>query len=151
VIEKTFVMVKPDGVQRSLVGRIVQRFEDRGVKIVAMKMMKIPRELAERHYEEHKGKGFYEPLLSYITSGPVVCMVFEGENCVAAARAMMGKTNPQDAAPGTIRGDFSQVTGRNIVHGSDSAESAKREIKLFFNDYEIQKYDQADEAWLFEK
>ena len=151
MIEKTFVMVKPDGVQRGLVGRIVQRFEDRGVKLVAMKMMRIPRELAERHYEEHKGKGFYEPLLSYMTSGPVVCMVLEGENCVAAARAMMGKTNPQDAAPGTIRGDFSQVTGRNIVHGSDSSESAKREIKLFFNDYEIQKYDQANEAWIFEK
>ncbi|MDQ1371177.1 MAG: nucleoside-diphosphate kinase [Candidatus Thermoplasmatota archaeon] len=151
MIEKTFVMVKPDGVQRGLVGRIVQRFEDRGVKVVAMKMMRIPRELAERHYAEHIGKVFYEPLLSYIVSGPVVCMVLEGENCVAAARAMMGKTNPQDASPGTIRGDFSQVTGRNIIHGSDSPESAKREIKLFFNDYEIQKYDQADEAWLFEK
>ncbi|MGD9963490.1 MAG: nucleoside-diphosphate kinase [Thermoplasmata archaeon] len=150
-MEKTFVMVKPDGVQRGLVGRIVQRFEDRGVKVVAMKMMRIPRELAERHYAEHMGKGFYEPLLSYITSGPVVCMVLEGENCVAASRVMMGKTNPQDAAPGTIRGDFSQVTGRNIIHGSDSPESAKREIKLFFNDYEIQKYDQANEAWLFEK
>ncbi len=151
MIEKTYVMVKPDGVQRGLVGRIVQRFEDRGIKVVALKMMRIPRELAERHYEEHKGKGFYEPLLSYITSGPVVCMVLEGENCVAAVRTMMGKTNPQDAAPGTIRGDFSQVTGRNIVHGSDSPESAKREIKLFFNDYEIQKLDKADEAWVFEK
>lgn len=150
-MEKTFVMVKPDGVHRGLVGRIVQRFEDRGVRIVAMKMMRIPRELAERHYGEHEGKAFYEPLLSYITSGPVVCMVLEGENCVAAARAMMGKTNPQDAAPGTIRGDFSQVTGRNIVHGSDSPESAKREIKLFFNEYEVQKYEKADEAWLYEK
>lgn len=151
MIEKTFAMVKPDGVQRGLVGRIVQRFEDRGFKIIAMKMMKIPKELAERHYEEHKGKGFYEPLLSYITSGPVLCMVIEGENAVAAVRAMMGKTNPQDATPGTIRGDFSQVTGRNIVHGSDSSESAKREIKLFFNDYELQKYEKIDEAWLFEK
>lgn len=151
MIEKTFVMVKPDGVQRGLVGRIVQRFEDRGIKVVAMKMMKIPHELAERHYEEHKGKGFYSPLLSYISSGPVVCMVLEGENCVAAARSMMGKTNPQDAAQGTIRGDFSQVTGRNVVHGSDSPESAKREIKLFFNDYEIQSYGKADEAWVFEK
>lgn len=151
MIEKTFVMIKPDGVQRGLVGRIVQRFEDRGLKICAMKMMKIPRELSERHYAEHKGKGFYEPLLSYITSGPVVCMVIEGENAVAAVRSMMGKTNPQDAAPGTIRADFGQVTGRNIVHGSDSSESAKREIQLFFNDYEIQKYDRTDEAWLFEK
>ena len=150
MMEKTFAMVKPDGVQRGLVGRIVQRFEERGLKICAMKMMKIQKELAERHYEEHKGKGFYEPLLSYIISGPVVCMVLEGENAVASVRAMMGKTNPQDAAPGTIRADFSQVTGRNIVHGSDSPESAKREIKLFFNDYEIQKYDKIDEAWLFE-
>jgi len=151
MIEKTFAMVKPDGVQRGLVGKTLERFEDRGLKISAMKMMKIPRELAERHYEEHKGRDFYEPLLDYITSGPVVCMVLEGENSVAAVRAMMGKTNPQDAAPGTIRGDFSQVTGRNIVHGSDSPESAKREIKLFFNDYEIHKYEKIDEAWLFEK
>jgi nucleoside-diphosphate kinase len=151
MIEKTFAMVKPDGVQRGIVGKIVQRFEDRGLKICAMKLMRIPRELAERHYEEHKGKSFYEPLLSYITSGPVVCMILEGENAVAAVRAMMGKTNPQDAVPGTIRADFGQVTGRNIVHASDSPESAKREIKLFFNDYEIQKYDKIDEAWLFEQ
>ena len=150
MIEKTFAMVKPDGVQRGLVGKIIRRFEERGLKICAMKMLKIQRELAERHYAEHKGKGFYEPLLSYITSGPVVCMVLEGENAIAAVRAMMGKTNPQDAAPGTIRGDFSQVTGRNIVHGSDSSESARREINLFFNDYEIQKYEKIDEAWLFE-
>ncbi len=151
MIERTFVMVKPDGVQRGLVGKIVERFEQRGLKICAMKMMRIPKELAERHYEEHKGKGFYNPLLDYITSGPVACMVLEGENAVAAVRAMMGKTNPQDAAPGTIRGDFSQVTGRNIVHGSDSSESAKREIKLFFNDYEIHAYERIDEAWLFER
>lgn len=151
MIERTFAMVKPDGVARGLVGRIVQRFEDRGLKLVAVKLMRIPRELAERHYEEHKGKGFYEPLLSYITSGPVVCMVIEGENAVAVCRSMMGKTNPQDAGPGTIRGDFAQVTGRNIIHGSDSPESAKREIKLFFNDYELQSYELPSEAWLFEK
>lgn len=151
MIERTFVMIKPDGVQRGLIGRIIDRFESRGLKICAMKMMKIPRELAERHYEEHKGKPFYEPLLSHITSGPVVCMVLEGENSIAAFRTVIGKTNPQDAAPGTIRGDFAQVTGRNIVHGSDSSESAKREIKLFFNDYEIQKYEKTDETWLFEK
>jgi nucleoside-diphosphate kinase len=151
MIERTFAMVKPDGVQRGLVGKIVQRFEERGLKICAMKMMRIPHELAERHYEEHKGKGFYNPLLEYITSGPVVCMVLEGDNAIAATRAMMGKTNPQDAGPGTIRGDFAQVTGRNIVHGSDSPETAKREIKLFFNDYELQKYEKIDEPWLFEK
>lgn len=151
MIEKTFMMIKPDGIQRGLVGKIIKRLEDRGLKISAMKMMKMSRELAERHYEEHKGKGFYEPLLDYIISGPVLCMVLEGENAIAATRAMMGKTNPQDASPGTIRGDFAQVTGRNIVHGSDSSESAKREIKLFFNDYEIQKYEKIDEAWTFEK
>ncbi|OGS41538.1 MAG: nucleoside-diphosphate kinase [Euryarchaeota archaeon RBG_16_62_10] len=150
-MERTFVMVKPDGVQRGLVGNIVQRFEERGYKVCAMKMLRIQHELAERHYEEHKSKEFFEPLLSYITSGPVVCMVLEGENAVATVRAMMGKTNPQDAAPGTIRADFAQVTGRNIVHGSDSSESAKREIKLFFNDYELQKYEKADEPWVFEK
>lgn len=151
MIERTFVMVKPDGVQRGLVGRIISRFEERGLKICAMKMMRIPRELAERHYAEHKGKSFFDSVVSYVTSGPVVCMVLEGENAIAAVRTMMGKTNPQDAAPGTIRGDFAQATGRNIVHGSDSPESAKREISLFFNDYEIQKYERIDEAWLFER
>ena len=148
--ERTFVMVKPDGVQRGLVGEIVSRFERRGFKICGVKMMRIQRELAERHYGEHKGKPFYAPLLSYITSGPVVCMVLEGENAVAVVRSMMGKTNPQDALTGTIRGDLAQVTGRNVVHGSDSSESAKREIALFFNDYELSKYDRPDEAWLFE-
>src|SRR4030043_453845 len=132
MIEKTFAMVKPDGVQRGLVGKILERFEDRGLKVTALKMMKIPRELSESNYEEHKGKSFYEPLLSYITSGPVVCMVLEGENAVAALRAMMGKTNPQDALPGTIRADFGQATGRKIAPGPDSSESAKREINLFF-------------------
>jgi nucleoside-diphosphate kinase len=149
--ERTFVMVKPDGVQRGLVGEIVSRFESRGLNICGVKMMKLPRELAERHYEEHKGKPFYEALLTYITSGPVVCMVLEGENVVMVARSMMGKTNPQDAAPGTIRGDLAQVTGRNVIHGSDSSESAKREINLFFNDYELQKYEKPEEEWLHEK
>ncbi len=151
MIERTFVMVKPDGVQRALVGEIVSRFERRGFKLVGMKMMRIPRELAERHYEEHRDKPFFAPLLAYITSGPAVCMVVEGENAVAVVRSMMGKTNPQDATPGTIRGDFAQVTGRNIIHGSDSSESARREISLFFNDYELQKYERPDEGWLFEE
>ena len=150
MMERTFVMVKPDGVQRGLVGEIVRRFESRGFRISAMKMMRIPRELAERHYEEHREKPFFESLLSYITSGPVVCMVLEGENSVSVARAMMGKTNPQDAAPGTIRADLAQVTGRNVVHGSDSPESARREISLFFNDYELQDYRRPVEEWLFE-
>ncbi|UCE81540.1 MAG: nucleoside-diphosphate kinase [Methanobacteriota archaeon] len=150
-MEQTFVMVKPDGVQRGLVGEIVSRFERRGFKICGMKMMRIPRELAERHYEEHRGKEFFGTLLSYITSGPVVCMILEGENAVSVVRTMMGKTNPQDALPGTIRADLAQVTGRNIVHGSDSPESARRESNLFFNDYELQEYRKPDEEWLFER
>jgi nucleoside-diphosphate kinase len=150
VIERTFVMVKPDGVQRGLVGEVVSRFEKRGIKVCAMKMMKIPKELAERHYGEHKGKSFYDGLVAFITSGPVVCMVLEGDNAVTVVRAMMGKTNPQDAAPGTVRGDLAMHMSKNVVHGSDSPESAKREIELFFNDYEIQKYDKIDGVWLYE-
>jgi len=143
-------MVKPDGVQRGLIGDVVSRFEGRGIKICAMKMMKIPKELAERQYEEHKGKSFYDSLIAYITSGPVVCMVLEGDNAITVCRSMMGETNPQDAPMGTIRGDFALHTSKNVVHGSDSAESAKREIELFFNDYEIQKYQRIDEPWLYE-
>jgi len=150
VIERTFAMVKPDGVQRGLVGEVVSRFEKRGIKLCALKMIKIPKELAERHYAEHKGKSFYDSLVSFITSGPVVCMVLEGDNAVSVVRTMMGKTNPQDAPIGTIRGDLAMHTSKNIVHGSDSSESAKREIDLFFSDYEIQKYDRIDSAWLYE-
>jgi len=150
MIERTFVMIKPDGVNRGLAGEIVSRFESRGIKICAMKMMRIQKELAERHYAEHKGKSFFDPLLGYITSGPVICMVLEGDNVISIARTMMGRTNPQDADPGTIRGDLAMQTGRNIIHGSDSSESAKREIELFFNDYEILKYDKPDEPWIYE-
>lgn len=150
MIERTFVMLKPDAIQRGLVGEIVGRLEAKSFKPVAMKLMHIPRELAERHYAEHKGKAFFPGLVDYITSGPVLCMVWEGENIITALRAMMGKTNPQDAAPGTIRGDLAQQTGRNIIHGSDSPESARREISLFFNDYEIQGYKRSIDPWLFE-
>ena len=150
MIERTFAMVKPDGVQRGLVGEVVSRFEKRGVNVCALKMMKIPKELAERHYAEHKGKSFYESLVSFITSGPVVCMVLEGDNAITVVRAMMGATNPQDAPIGTIRGDLAMHTSKNVVHGSDSPESAKREIALFFNDYEIQKYERIDDPWLYE-
>ncbi|MDD1756543.1 MAG: nucleoside-diphosphate kinase, partial [Methanomassiliicoccales archaeon] len=110
----------------------------------------IPKELAERHYGEHKGKSFFPSLIDYITSGPVLCMVWEGENAVASVRALMGKTNPQEAAVGTIRGDLAQQTGRNLVHGSDSVESAKREIQLFFNEYELVDWKRSVDAWLFE-
>jgi nucleoside-diphosphate kinase len=150
MIERTFFMLKPDAVQRGLAGDIIARLERKGYKPVAMKLMRIPRELAERHYGEHKGKGFFNGLIDYITSGPVLVMVWEGENIVADLRAMMGKTNPKDALPGTIRGDFAQQTGRNIVHGSDSVESAKREIDLFFNDYEQLSWKMSSEPWLFE-
>lgn len=149
-IEQTFIMVKPDGVQRGLVGEFISRFEKRGLKLVAMKMMHIPGELAERHYAEHKGKGFYEALQSYITSGPVVAMVLEGDNAVSVARKMMGKTNPQEAESGTIRGDYAQQTGRNVIHGSDSSESAEREINLFFRKEELLSYTKIDEQWLYE-
>ena len=139
-----------DAVQRGIMGRIMCRLEDKGFKPIAMKLMRIPRELAERHYGEHKGKSFYEPLLEYITSGPSLCMVWEGDNIISVMRNMMGATNPQDASSGTIRGDFGQQTGRNIIHGSDSPESAKREIELFFNDYELQSYGMSVDRWLFE-
>jgi nucleoside-diphosphate kinase len=148
--ERTFIMFKPDAVQRGLMGTIMTRLEAKGFKPIAMKFMRIPRELAERHYGEHKGKSFFEPLLQYITSGPSLCMVWEGDNIVSVMRNMMGATNPQDAAPGTIRGDFGQQTGRNLIHGSDSPESAKREIELFFNDYELQSFDMSVDPWLFE-
>ncbi len=150
MIERTFVMLKPDAVQRGLMGPIVSRLEAKGYKPLAMKLMRIPRELAERHYGEHRGKGFFNGLIDYITSGPVLVMVWEGENIVADMRVMMGKTNPKDAMPGTIRGDYAQQTGRNIVHGSDSVESANREIDLFFNGYELQDWKRSADPWLYE-
>ena len=149
-MERTFVMLKPDAVQRGLMGDIVKRIEAKGYKPVAMKFLRVPVEQAERHYAEHKGKPFFDSLIAYMTSGPVLMMVWEGDNIIASMRNMMGKTNPNDAAPGTIRGDFAQQTGRNIIHGSDSPESAKREIELFFNDYELQDWDSSVSEWLFE-
>jgi nucleoside-diphosphate kinase len=150
VPERTFVLLKPDAVQRALVGEIVGRFEGRGLKIVAMKLVRVPRSLGETYYAEHKGKPFFEPLMSYITAGPVVAMVLEGDGAVAAVRRMMGKTNSAEAEPGTIRGDLALTIGRNLIHGSDSLESAKREIPLFFKPDEIQSYGRVDEAWLRE-
>jgi nucleoside-diphosphate kinase len=132
--EKTFVMLKPDAVKRKLVGRIIQRFEDKGFEILDMKMMTISQELAERHYGEHKGKDFYEKLVNFITSGRVVAMVIEGKNAISIVRKMIGKTNPLEAEAGTIRGDFAYSTPDNIIHASDSKESAEKEIKLFFGE-----------------
>lgn len=125
-------MVKPDGVKRGLVGEVVGRLESKGYRIVAMKMMQIPRETAERHYGEHEGKPFFEGLVSFITSGPVVAMVVEGENVIAEWRKMMGATNPADAVPGTVRAEFASTIDENVVHGSDAADTARREIEIFF-------------------
>jgi len=149
-IERTYLMVKPDGVQRGLVGEIVTRFEKKGLKLVAAKLMVIPKETAEKHYAEHKDKKFFPSLISYITSGPVFAMVWEGENAVQVCRNIMGKTNPQESAPGTIRGDYCMVTGVNIIHGSDSPESAAREIGIFFKADELVDYKKDAEKWIYE-
>ncbi len=130
-MERTFIMVKPNGVARGLVGEIVARFERRGLALRAMKLMRIPRELAERHYAEHREKPFFGELVDFITSGPVVAMVWEGNEAVAVARTMMGATDPVKAAPGTIRGDFATVMAENVVHGSDGSQSAARENGLY--------------------
>ncbi len=146
--EKTLVLLKPDAVNRRLIGEIISRFERKGLKIVAMKMLQVSMEMAERHYAVHKGKPFYDALIEYITSAPVIAMILEGENAIAVVRKMMGKTNGQEAEPGTIRGDYSMNVQKNLVHGSDSKESAQREINIFFNANEILKYDLADEVWI---
>ena len=148
--QRTFVMIKPDGVQRGLVGEIINRFEKKGIKIVAMKMVSVSKGLAEKHYGIHKGKSFFEPTVKYVTSSPVVAMVLEGENVIDLVRSMMGKTNPQDAAQGTIRGDYGQFIGRNIVHGSDGPDTAEFEINLWFTKEELSDYTRIDEQWLTE-
>jgi len=150
VKQRTFVMIKPDGVQRGLTGEIINRFEKKGIKIVAMKMVSVSRELAERHYGVHKGKSFFKPTVDYIISSPVVAMVLEGNNVIDIVRNMMGKTNPQEAASGTIRGDYGQFIGRNIVHGSDGPDTAKFEINLWFTKEELSDYTRIDEKWLEE-
>lgn len=132
-IERTFLMVKPDGVKRQVVGDIIDRFERRGFVMRAAKLMNVPRELAEEHYAEHKEKPFFNELVDFITSGPVFAMVWEGENIIKLARVMMGATKPEEAQPGTIRGDYAVTISENVIHGSDSPESAEREIKLWFN------------------
>ena len=149
-MERTYLMVKPDGVQRGLCGEIVSRFEKKGLKLVAMKLMAIPKEVAENHYGEHKGKPFFPSLISYITSGPVLAMVWEGEDAVSVCRNMMGKTNPKESAPGTIRGDYGMQVGMNIIHGSDSVESAEREISIFFRPEELVSYDKTIQSWIYE-
>ena len=149
-IERTLIIVKPDGVQRALVGKIIDRFESRGLRIAGLKLMRISRELAEEHYAEHKGKPFYAGTVAYMTSSPVVVMVLEGPDAIAAARATMGATNPLNANPGTIRADFGLSISRNIVHGSDKPETAVREIALYFAPDELIGYARAGDPWLAE-
>lgn len=148
--QRTFVMIKPDGVQRGLIGEIINRFEKKGIKVVAMKMVSVSRDLAEKHYGIHKGKPFFKPTVEYIISSPVVAMVLEGNNVIDMVRSMMGKTNPQEAASGTIRGDYGQFIGRNIVHGSDGPDTAEFEINLWFKKEELASYTRIDEEWLKE-
>ncbi len=136
-MEKTLVLVKPDGVRRGLSGEIIARFEKRGLQIVALKLLQISRPMAEKHYAEHVGKPFFDSLVEFITSGPVVAMVVKGDHAIRAVRAMMGATNPLEAAPGTIRGDFALLMSENVIHGSDGSESAAREIEAFFASSEI--------------
>jgi len=150
--ERTFVMVKPDGVQRGLIGEIVSRLEDRGLKLVGAKFMRIDRELAEQHYGEHEDKPFFEDLVSFITSGPVMAMVWEGQDAVSQVRTMMGETDPAESPPGTIRGDLGLDLGRNVIHGSDDEDPGanEREIELFFDEDELLEWERIDETWLYE-
>ena len=147
-MERSFIMVKPDGVQRGLVGDIVRRFEQKGFKLVGAKLLSVSTELAQSHYAEHKERPFFGELVSFITSSPVFAMVWEGPNVIGVARSMMGKTNPADAPAGTIRGDYAVSVGMNIIHGSDSPESAAREIALWFSDAELVAYDKTIASWI---
>ena len=146
--ERTLVLVKPDGIQRRLLGEVIGRFERRGLKLVAGKLMQIDETLADAHYGEHRGKPFFADLVDYITSGPVLAMVWEGPGAIAVVRAMVGATDPQKAAPGTVRGDFALDIGHNIVHGSDSPDSARREVALFFGPAQLLSYPLVEEGWL---
>ena len=149
-MQRTLVLLKPDAVQRGLVGDIISRLERRGLKLVAAKLMRVSEALARQHYAEHVGKPFFAGLVDFITSGPIMAMVVEGYDAVALVRATVGLTDPQDAAPGTIRGDLAVSIGRNLVHGADSEESARREIALFFSDDEILEYSRDLERWITE-
>jgi len=150
MMEKSFVMMKPDAVARRLMGKVLNRFEDKGLKIIAMKLIHIDEALAKTHYGEHSEKPFFNDLVSYITSSPSLAMVIEGDDAISLIRKIVGATNPKEADLGTIRGDYAMDMGRNIIHASDSVESAKREISLFFNEDEICEYDLSDNIWLYE-
>ncbi len=149
-MERSLVIIKPDGVQRGLVGAILERLERRGLKLAGLKLMSISRELAERHYEAHRGKSFFEPTVAYMTSSPVVIAVLEGPRAISVIRTTMGTTNAAEAAPGTIRGDFALEISRNLIHGSDSPESAEREVGLYFTPGEVVAYDRDMQRWIAE-
>ncbi|PID84631.1 MAG: nucleoside-diphosphate kinase [Chloroflexi bacterium] len=149
-MERTLILVKPDGVQRGLAGEIISRFERRGLKLVGMKFIQMSRELAEEHYGVHKERPFYSSLVEYITSGPIVAMVWEGNDAIEAVRSTMGATNPVAANPGTIRGDFGMEIGRNLVHGSDSPENAVKEVNLFFDASELVDWPRGTDSWICE-
>ena len=150
MIQKSFVMMKPDAVQRRLMGKILSRFEEKGLQIVAVKLMQIDEDLAKTHYGEHADKPFFGSLIEYITSSPSLAMVIEGEEAISTIRKLVGATNPLEADLGTIRGDFATDTGRNIIHASDSPDSAEREINLFFNEDEICDYEIVDNKLIYE-
>jgi nucleoside-diphosphate kinase len=147
-VEKTYVMIKPDGIQRELIGKIIARIEKKGLKLVGLKLMMIDRSLAEKQYVEHKGKPFYDGLIEFMISGPVVAMCWEAENAIEIVRKIMGSTRPNEAAPGTIRGDYVINTGFNVIHASDSHDAAKREIALFFDQNELVDYELSVKHWL---
>ena len=146
--ERTLVLIKPDGVQRLLVGRIVGRYEDRGLRLVGMKLVKVDRDLAERHYDAHRSKPFFEGLVDFITSAPLVALAFDGPNAIAVVRAVNGATRPHEAAPGTIRGDFALETAQNIVHASDGPEAAATELALWFEPGELHDYERDIDRWV---
>ena len=149
-MERTLVIIKPDAVQRGLIGEIITRFERRGLRLAGMKLIHIDESLAQRHYAIHQGKPFYEPLIRYITSSPVVVMVLEGNDAINIVRRTMGATKPAEAAPGTIRADFGLEIGRNLVHGSDGPETAAFEMPLFFTEDELLSYERDTDRWIFE-
>ncbi len=149
-MERTFVAIKPDGVQRGLVGEIIRRFEAKGFTLVGLKLMRVSKELAEKHYDVHRERPFFPSLVAFITSGPLVAMVWEGDGVVAAARKIIGATDPLNAEPGTIRGDFAISISRNLIHGSDAIETAQREIGLWFTNDELVSWQPATLPWLVE-
>lgn len=149
-MERTLVLVKPDGVQRGLVGEVIARLEKRGLRLAGAKFMQVSREMAERHYAVHQGKPFYEGLVSYIISAPVMALVWEGPNAVAAVRQTMGATRPTEAAPGTIRHDFALTIGRNLTHASDTPENGEKEVSLWFQPEELVQWNRPIDGWIFE-